>query len=71
MSHIILYPNVDGTIAAMRPTGELNLMDTAKKDVPVGVPFVIVEDWEIQNLEQETWECDFSEPDGYGGMLNG
>ena len=64
---VILFP-IDGKVAVMTPVGEP--LATAKKDVPAGVPFVIVDSTELptaSHASQETWEVDFSNPDGYGG----
>jgi hypothetical protein len=66
---VILFPSEFG-VAIMAPSGELSVLDTAKKDVPAGVPFVIVDSTELptaSHASQETWEVDFSNPDGYGG----
>lgn len=61
---VILFP-IEDKVAVMTPVGEP--LATAKKDVPAGVPFVIVDSTEIPTAPQETWEVDFSNPDGYGG----
>ena len=65
---IIIYPNETG-IAVMNPTGELSDDDTAKKDVPTGVKYKIIDasdlpdDYEFFNA----WEFDFSKDfDGEG-----
>ncbi len=61
---VILFP-IDENVAVMTPVGEP--LATAKKDVPEGVPFIIIDSTELPNAPQETWEVDFSNPDGYGG----
>ena len=61
---VILFP-IDGGVAVMTPVGEP--LATAKKDVPAGVPFIIIDSTELPTAPQETWEVDFSNPDGYGG----
>lgn len=63
---VILFPSEFG-VAIMAPSGELSVLDTAKKDVPEGVPFIIIDSTELPTAPQETWEVDFSNPDGYGG----
>ena len=45
----------------------LSLEDIARKDVPAGLPYVYVDDSELPAPQyREAWDCDFSEPDGYG-----
>lgn len=61
---IILF-STNGKLSIMVSVG--NPFTTAKKDVPAGVPFVIVDSTELPDAPQETWEVDFSNPDGYGG----
>lgn len=43
----ILYPTPDGGVAIVIPTGELPIEEVAKKDVPEGVPYTIVDATEI------------------------
>ena len=43
----IIYSNPDGTVAIIIPTGELPIKEVAKKDVPTGVPYEIVDASEI------------------------
>lgn len=63
----IIYPLVD-TIAVIHPTGELQIADVARKDVPQGVPYLIVADDAIPSDRtfRAAWEADFSTPDGFG-----
>ncbi len=63
---VILYKNQDNSIAVMAASGALSVDATAKKDVPTGVPYLIVEHTELPDTPQETWEVDFSNPTGYG-----
>jgi hypothetical protein len=72
MSQIIIFPNDSGGIAAMIPTGSTE--ETAKKDVPAGKPYKIIETSELPE-EAQYWddffdalEFDFSEYDGIGGQ---
>jgi len=68
---VILFPQDSGQVAIMTPTGALDPMTTAIKDVPAGVPFIIVDMPDIpQGVPQEALVVDFSEPDGYGGGQN-
>ena len=64
----ILYPNPDGGICVIHSTGELPIEDICQKDVPAGVPYLIVEDDVIPSDRtfRGAWEADFSNPDGYG-----
>ena len=64
----ILYPNLDGGISVIVPTGALPIEDVCQKDVPAGVPYLIVEDDVIPSDRsfRNAWEADFSNPDGYG-----
>jgi len=64
----IIYPLDDG-IAVIHPTGVLTVEETAKKDVPAGVAYLIVEDSDIpeDRTYREAWTADFTTPDGYGG----
>ena len=65
---IIIYSNETG-IAIMTPSGELSVEDTAKKDVPTGVKYKIIN---VSDLPKEkdfisAWEFDFSTDfDGVG-----
>jgi len=64
----ILYPNPDGGISVIVPTGELPIEDVVQKDVPAGTPYLIVEDDAIPSDRtfRNAWEADFSNPDGHG-----
>ena len=63
----VIYP-VDGGIAVIHPTGEIPVAEVARKDVPAGVPFLIVEDSDIptDRTYRSAWTADFSNPDGHG-----
>jgi hypothetical protein len=65
----IIFPNENGSISVMSPTGELSDEETALKDVPTGVKYKILDasdlpdDYEFFNA----WEYDFSKDfDGVG-----
>ena len=64
----ILYPNSEGGICVIHPTGELPIEDVCQKDVSAGTPYLIVEDDVIPSDRtfRGAWEADFSNPDGYG-----
>lgn len=63
----IIYPNETG-IAVITPTGELSLEETAKKDVPTGVKYKIIDDTDLPSDRdfRNAWEFDFSDSDGVG-----
>jgi len=62
----ILYPNPEGGICVVIPTGELPIEDVCQKDVPTGTPYLLVEDDVIPSDRsfRNAWEADFSNPDG-------
>ena len=64
----ILYPNSEGGISVIHPTGELPIEDVCQKDVPAGTPYLIVEDDVIPSDRtfRNAWEADFSNPNGTG-----
>lgn len=55
-------------VALITPTGEIPVLEVARKDVPANVPYLIIEYDDLPEMETffEAWECDFSNPDGYG-----
>jgi hypothetical protein len=65
---VIIYPLGD-TIAVVTPVAEtLPIEELAKKDVPSGVPFLIIDRSELPEDQtyRNAWTADFSSPDGYG-----
>lgn len=62
----IIYKNEDGGVSILHPTDEaLSLMsidEIAKKDVPTGLPYKIVEDSEIptDRAFRDAWTIDDS-----------
>ena len=62
----IIYKNEDGGISIITPTPEslksMTIEDIALKDVPTGIPFVIVEDSEIptDRTFRDAWTIDES-----------
>jgi hypothetical protein len=68
---VILYPNEEtGGVCVMMPilSSGLSIHQIGKKDVPVGLPYIIVDSSEIPDAPQEALEVDFSEPHGHGGI---
>jgi hypothetical protein len=68
MIQAIIYPQDNGNIALVMPTGTLPIEDVAQKDVPAGVPYLLVNsaDMPEDHTFFNAWEADFSNPDGYG-----
>jgi hypothetical protein len=68
MNQRIIYPNDDGGVAILIPSGEIAIEEVARKDVPAGVAYKIVD---VSNIPEDrtfrgAWEADFSNPDGVG-----
>lgn len=63
----IIFPN-DSGVAVLIPSGELPITEVARKDVPAGVPYIIVDFKAIpeDRTFRDAWEADFSRPDGHG-----
>jgi len=60
-----------GTLAIIVPTNELPIDVIARKDVPKGVAYKIVDLADIEatisdRTFRSAWEADFDAPDGYG-----
>ena len=69
MNQRIIYSTEEGSVAVIIPTGELSIEATAKKDVPTGTAYWIVNVSEIPSdrTDRDAWELvDMPEPDGYG-----
>jgi hypothetical protein len=66
----IIYQNQDNTIAIIIPVEGcgLTVEQIAQKDVPHGVPYLIVEDSDLPSdwSTSAAWEADFSAPHGIG-----
>lgn len=62
---IILY-NDNGIKILSSAIQDVDLKIIGEKDVPAGLPFIMVSSEELPDEPQETWEVDFSQPDGYG-----
>ena len=70
MNKVIVYPNEDGGICVVYPAPGCNLsiVEIARKDVPSGVPYLIVDVSELpaDHTFFDAFTADFSSPDGYG-----
>jgi len=72
MNKRIIFPNGKGGIAIISPAPcGLTIEQLAQKDVPAGVPYLIVDLADIADVisdrkNREAWEADFSKPDGHG-----
>jgi hypothetical protein len=68
MNQRIIYPTDDGGIAVLIPTGEIEIAEVARKDVPASVVYKIVDvdDIPSDRTFRDAWEADFTNPDGVG-----
>ena len=69
MNKRIVYKNPLGGVAIISPTGEMSLEATAKKDVPTGLPYKIVDVSDIPDDRTffDAWDIDEAElTDGVG-----
>lgn len=71
MNEIIIFPNDEGHLTFVYPAPEcgLTIQEIAKKDVPAGKPYLIVDDEFVPKDHTffEAFEADFSQPHGIGG----
>jgi hypothetical protein len=67
MDQRIIYPVGDG-IAVIHPTGALEVGEVACKDVPAGVPYLVIDETDLptDRSQRNLWTADFSVPDGHG-----
>jgi len=67
MEKRVIYPTVDG-IAVLIPAGSLSIEQVARKDVPAGIPYLIIEATDVPEDRslRAAWAADFSSPDGHG-----
>lgn len=67
---LAIFPN-ETTISVLVPAPNcgLTLEEICAKDVPTGVPYLIIDSSELPADREfrDAWEADFSNPDGYGG----
>ena len=63
----VIYPTDIG-IGVLIPAGTIPVNEVARKDVPMGVPYLIIHESEIpaDRSQRDLWTADFSEPDGHG-----
>jgi len=67
MYNFIFHNPLDESICVGIPMEDLPVSEVAKKCVPFGVPFLIIENNELPSAEtQSAWEANFSSPDGVG-----
>ena len=68
MNQRIIYQNEEGGVSIVIPTGELAIEEVARKDVPAGVAYKIVDVADIPSDRtfRGAWEADFTNPDGVG-----
>lgn len=70
MNKFIIYPQENNSVAIIYPAPEcgLTVEEIALKDVPTGIPYMIINSNELPENDEffEAWEADFSQPDGYG-----
>lgn len=64
----IVYPIGDGIAVMMPADCGLTVEQIARKDVPAGIPYLIVDATDIpaDRSLRAAWRADFSQPDGYG-----
>ena len=67
---VIIYPQENNSIALVIPAPEcpISIQEVARKDVPAGVPFLIIDASQLPQEEEyfNSFEADFSNPDGHG-----
>lgn len=70
MAKRIIFENEEGGVSIIVPILEsgISLEQIAKKDVPVGVPYKIIEEEDIpqDRTFRNAWEANITNPDGYG-----
>jgi hypothetical protein len=67
----IVYKNDLGGVSVVIPSPKFKgtINELAEKDVPSGLPFLIINASEVprDREDRDFWEIDISKPDGYGG----
>lgn len=68
MNRVIVYPSGDGVAVLFPCECGLTVEQIANKDVPAGLPYLIVDAADIPTDRslRAAWRADFSQPDGYG-----
>ena len=66
--NIIVYTQSNNQVAIMISCAtELTLIEIGIKDVPMDIPFWIIDESELPNTPQETWALEnMGKPDGIG-----
>ena len=69
MEKRIIFKNETGGIAVITPTGVLSDEETAKKDVPSGVKYKIIDESDLPSDATffDAWEYDFDK-NGHDGV---
>ena len=67
MSQVIIFER-DGAISLLWPSEPYPIKEVAKKDVPIGTPYLIIDASDVPQdpAFRSAWVVDFSNPDGYG-----
>jgi hypothetical protein len=67
MDKRIIYATSEG-VSIIVPTGELSIEEVARKDVPAGIAYKIVDVTDIldDRTFRDAWEAEIVEPDGVG-----
>ena len=67
----IIFPTKSGISTVIPAECGLTIFQIAQKDVPFGVPYLIVEDSSLpkDRTERNAYKADFSAPDGFGTKL--
>ena len=67
----IIYQTTQGIAVLIPAVCGLTIEQIAFKDVPQGIPYLIVDTATIppDRSERDGWDADFTTPDGYGGTI--
>jgi hypothetical protein len=68
MNQCIIYSNGIGGICLIMPTGELSVEEVARKDVPAGTSYIILNTDQVpaDHTFFSAWEADFNASHGVG-----
>lgn len=68
MTKRIIFQTPEGGVAIIIPSGELSIEEVARKDVPAGRPYKIINTSDVptDRTFRAAWEADLSEPHGEG-----
>lgn len=72
MASRIVYQTNDGILAIIIPVENVSINEIAKKDVPEGIPYKIIDDSIIPDVRifRNAWQLEQFTPDGYGLGVN-